>query len=105
MQNFSINTQQLAVLKDAFLKDFYEAAHNAKGAVFQQAVNQLIEAGADQKRIEYLVMPDRSERIQYGRIYFELHTIFENYFIRYEMRPEFAVEKPTAVVGSRDKNT
>jgi len=79
-------------MKDVFLKDFYETAHNAKGAVFQQAVNQLIEAGADQQRIEYLVMPNRSERIQYGRIYFELHTSFANYFIRYEMRAGFEIE-------------
>ncbi len=102
MQKFWITTQQLATLKDAFLKDFYEAAHNAKGAVFQQAVNQLIEAGAHRRRIEYLVMPDRSERIQYGRLYFELHTIFDHYFIRYEMRPEFAIDKTTALVRSRD---
>lgn len=92
MQNFWISARQLAALKDVFLKDFYEAAHNAKGAVFQQAVNQLIEAGADQRRIEYLVMPNRLERIQYGRFYFELHTIFENYFIRYEMRPGLAID-------------
>ena len=46
----------------------------------------------DQQRIEYLVMPNRSERIQYGRIYFELHTSFANYFIRYEMRPGFEIE-------------
>ena len=92
MQDSWINTQQLAAIGDSFLKDFYEAAHNAKGAVFQQAVNQLIEAGADQRRIEYLVMPNRSERIQYGRIYFELHTSFNNYFIRYEMLPRFAIE-------------
>ena len=96
MQNLWITAQHLAAMKDVFLKDFYEAAHNAKGAVFQQAVNQLIEAGADQRRIEYLVMPDRSERIQYGRIYFELHTTFENYFIRYEMRPGFAIESSSA---------
>jgi len=92
VQNSWINTQQLAAISDAFLKDFYEAAHNAKGAVFQQAVNRLIEAGADKRRIEYIVMPDRSERIQYGRVYFELHTVFENYFIRYEMLPRFAIE-------------
>jgi hypothetical protein len=92
VQDFWITAQQLTVMKDSFLKDFYEAAHNAKRAVFQQAVNQLIEAGADQRRIEYLVMPNRSERIQYGRIYFELHTSFNNYFIRYEMRPGFAIK-------------
>jgi hypothetical protein len=93
VQNSWINTQQLAAIGDAFLKEFYEAAHNAKGAVFQQAVNQLIEAGADERRIEYIVMSDRSERIQYGRVYFELHTVFfENYFIRYEMLPRFAIE-------------
>ena len=92
MQDLWITAQQLTAIKDSFLKDFYEAAHNAKRAVFQQAVNQLIEAGADQRRIEYLVMPNRSERIQYGRIYFELHTSFNNYFIRYEMRPGFAIE-------------
>lgn len=82
-------TQQLNAIRDAFLEEFYEAAHNAKGAAFQQAVNQLIAAGADERRIEYLVMPNRSERIQYGRLYFELHTIFQNYLIRYEMRPGF----------------
>lgn len=86
-------------MKDAFLKDFYEAAHNAKGAVFQQAVNQLIEAGADRGRIEYLVMPNRSERIQYGRVYFELHTSFENCFIRYEMRPGFAIDSRSVSDG------
>ena len=102
MQNSWITSQQFADMKDAFLKDFYEAAHNAKGAVFQQAVNQLIEAGADQRRIEYLVMPDRSERIQYGRLYFELHTTFDHYFIRYEMRTEFAIETITALVRSRE---
>lgn len=82
-------TQHLNAMTDAFLKEFYEAAHNAKGAAFQQAVNQLIAAGADERRIEYLVMPNRTERIQYGPLYFELHTIFENYVIRYEMRPAF----------------
>jgi hypothetical protein len=92
VQNSWINTQQLAAIRDAFLKEFYAAAHNAKGAVFQQAINQLVEAGADERRIEYIVMPDRSERIQYGRVYFELHTVFENYFIRYEMLPRFAIE-------------
>jgi hypothetical protein len=55
VQNFWITAQHLAALEDVFLKDFYDAAHNAKGAVFQQAVNQLIEAGADQRQIEYLV--------------------------------------------------
>jgi hypothetical protein len=90
VQSSWLTSQHLAAMKDVFLKDFYEAAHNAKGAVFQQAVNQLIEAGADQRRIEYLVMPNRSERIQYGWLYFELHTVFENYFIRYEMRPGLA---------------
>ena len=92
MQDSWISAQQLTAMKDSFLTDFYEAAHNAKAAVFQQVVNQLIEAGADQRRIEYLVMPDRSERIQYGRIYFELHTSFNNFFIRYEMRPGFEIE-------------
>ena len=96
MQDSWITAQQLTALKNGFLKDFYEAAHNAKGAVFQQAVNQLIEAGADQRRIEYLVMPNRSERIQYGPIYFELHTSFNNYFIRYEMRPGFWIESISA---------
>jgi hypothetical protein len=91
VQDYWITEQQLTAMKDGFLNDFYEAAHNAKGAVFQQAVNQLIEAGADQRRIEYLVMPNRSERIQYGWIYFELHTSFNNYFIQYEMRPGFAI--------------
>lgn len=106
MQNFWISAQHLAALKDVFLKDFYNAAHNAKGAVFQQAVNQLIEAGADQRQIEYLVMPNRSERIQYGRLYFELHTIFENYLIRYEMRPGFAIEeaKSSSVGGTKHES-
>jgi len=45
VQDFWITAQQLTVMKDSFLKDFYEAAHNAKRAVFQQAVNQLVEAG------------------------------------------------------------
>jgi len=92
VQDSWITAQQLTALKDGFLTDFYEAAHNAKAAVFQHVVNQLIEAGADQRRIEYLVMPDRSEHIQYGRIYFELHTSFHNYFIRYEMRRGFEIE-------------
>ena len=107
MQNFWISAQHLAALKEVFLKDFYEAAHNAKGAVFQQAVNQLIEAGADQRRIEYLVMPNRSERIQYGRLYFELHTVFQNYLIRYEMRPAFAIEKvkSSSVDGTKDESS
>lgn|GEM_PF-3530910 len=93
MQIFWLSAQHLIAMRDAFLKNFYEAAHNAKGAAFQQAVNQLIAAGADERRIEYLVMPNRTERIQYGRLYFELHTIFQNYLIRYEMRPGFEIER------------